>query len=83
MAQGSYLAREGAILNLLIPLLYPSIWAKRFVDTLEIIAWLVVFSFDLLAAVEIDIVLPAVPSLVLVGESSVEGCSLYLILSLF
>ena len=40
---------------------YPSIWAKRFVDTLEIIAWLVVFSFDLLAAVEIDIVLPAVP----------------------
>jgi len=40
---------------------YPGIWTERFIDTLEIIAWLIVFAFDLLAAVKVNIVLPAVP----------------------
>ena len=40
---------------------YPGIWTQRFIDTLEIIAWLIVFAFDLLAAVKVNIVLPAVP----------------------
>ena len=41
---------------------YPGIWAQRFVDTLEIVAGFIIFTLDLLASVEVYIVLPAVPA---------------------
>ena len=39
---------------------YPRIGTQRFVDTFEVLAWLMVLALQLLTAVEIDIVLPAI-----------------------
>ena len=43
-------------------------------DHQEVVARLVVIPIQLGAAVEVNIVLPAVPYLVLVWETGVEGC---------
>merc|ERR1719291_456830 len=68
---------EGVLLPLFIPLLNPSIGA----DCLEVLgkelARLIILALNLLAAVEVNIVLPAVPCLVLVGEPWVEGNGLH------
>jgi len=69
---------EGAFFSLLVPLLHPSCRADGFEVLQEELARLVLLTLDLLAAVEVDIVLPAVPRLVLVWEPWVERNRLHL-----
>lgn len=47
-------------------------WALGLIDLLEPFTWLVVFSLLLLAAMEVNIVLPAVLGLVCVGETRIK-----------
>lgn len=54
-------AREGAFAALAIPLLDPLVGAHRVVDSLEVLAGFVLFPTDLLAAVEVQVALVAVP----------------------
>lgn len=53
-------AREGAFGALVIPFVHPFIGAERPVHPLEVLAWLVRFAADFLAAVEIQVALVAV-----------------------
>jgi hypothetical protein len=70
------LGGEGSPLPLIVPLVSPSSGAQPFEVSLEVGAGLVFFSLDVLAPVEVNIVLPAVSGLVHVGEPGVKGNSL-------
>ncbi len=61
---------------------YPSHRTQGLVGSLEVLARLVVLALCLGALVEIDIILPAVPRLVCVGETSIKLGCLHLDLSL-
>ena len=65
---------ENSSLALVVPLFDPVDGADVSEDMVEVLARLVVLSLHLLAAVKVDIVLPAVPGLILVGKSGIEGC---------
>merc|ERR1719412_1982822 len=64
---------EGALLSLLVPSLDPGVGADSSEVLVEELARLVLFTLQLLATVKVNIVLPAVPGLVLVREPGVEG----------
>lgn len=64
---------KGACFDLSVPFLNPRLRAHWCEDTLEILARFVILSTDLLAAMEINVGLVAVFSLILVGESWIEG----------
>jgi len=68
----SNLSRKDAIIALFVPLLNPVVGTQGLINPEEVHAWLVIFSLDLLTAVEIDVILPAITSLVLVGEPGIE-----------
>lgn len=51
---------KGTSLTLVIPLFSPGVWADGLVHLLEVFTRSIVFSLDLLAAVEVNIALPAV-----------------------
>lgn len=67
------LGGEGAVISLVVPFLNPRLRAQGIEISLEELARLVIRSLDVLTSVEVDIVLPAVPRLILVGEPGVKG----------
>merc|ERR1719369_2757288 len=68
----SYFSWKSAVLHLLVPSLHPGIGADGLEVLLEELAGFVVLALYLLAALEIHIVLPAVPGLILVRKSGVK-----------
>jgi len=65
-------ARESTIFALLVPFLDPRVGAERLVDSEKVIAGFLVRTLNLLASMEVQVVLIAITSLVLVGEPGVE-----------
>ena len=39
----------------------PAVWTQALVHKLKVVAWLVIFSFNFLTSVKVNIVLPAIP----------------------
>jgi len=64
---------EGSVVPLFVPLLQPEGRAEILVVSLEPVASLELLTLGIHTSEVIDVVLPAVPGLVLVGEPGVEG----------
>jgi len=69
-------SREGTTVSFIVPLGDPFIRAKRVVGTLELLARRKVFTLGSYALEIIGVVLKTVPSLVGIGETSIESSSL-------
>jgi len=65
-------AGEGSVGALLVPSLSPVVGAHGVVHPAEPLAGLIVLSLDLLASVEVQVALVAIPGLVLVGEARIK-----------
>jgi hypothetical protein len=72
-------SRESSGVALVVPLLNPGIGAHASVHALEVLADFSSLSLDLLAAVEVQVALIAVASLVGVGVTWIEWCGFQLI----
>lgn len=56
-----YFSWERTIISLIVPFSYPFIRTERLVNSLEIFTWFIIFALDLVTAMVINVILPAIP----------------------